>query len=312
MTDSPEAASTSTRALPATPSFGASDALSVRGAPITRRTSVWAASDSRSVATARPCSSRRAASSRPRAASCTTSPARVAARRVARGDLAVREPLEVRGLDRPSLLMWQLPEQGAHARRSLASLYGVVGAFGWSVLTRLHPASQLCLSQRGPRPPAVDRHVADETQEPGPRLAARRVIAPRPSPDAQEGLLDGILGELPVARDAECDSIGERREPVVESGERRVVAACDADQQRGLDIRRRRQRPATRAGAELPGQAKPDREAAERGTESDPELGPGEPSAGERERHAEERAHRHHAADRAHAEDHHVGERERR
>src|SRR5438552_2627694 len=314
MTDSPEAAPTSTRALPATPSFGASDALSVRGAPITRRTSVCAASDSRRVARVRPCSSRRAASSRPRSASCTTSPARVAAMRVsrarsppktsataaaaeptsrqraiaaeagaaaagrasarprarrwagggavyasasawraasssrgsstpmgrssatefppgerspqaldavanpglhgaqrravARRDLAVREPFEVGRLDRPSLFMRQLLERGPYARGPLASFYGLVGAFGWSRRARLRRAAGLRLAPRGPRPPAVDRHVADETEEPRPWLAARRVVAPRSSPDAQEGFLDGVLGEVPVAGDAERDPRG--------------------------------------------------------------------------------------------------------
>src|SRR5439155_5700714 len=237
-------------------------------------------------------------------------------RAVACGDLGVREPLEVRRLDRPSLLMWQLPERGVHARRPLASFYGLVGAFGWSVLARLRRAAQLDLTLRGPRPPPVDRHVADETEEPGPWLAARWVIAPGSSPDAQEGFLDGILGEVPVARDAECDAVREWREPVVEGGQGRLVAARDAGQQRGLDLFDRRQRPvsdeAARADTELPGQTKPDREAAERGAESESELCPGEPSAGERERDAEERAHRHHAGDRARAEDRHVDEFERR
>src|SRR5206468_3650081 len=124
MTDSPEAASTSTRALPATPSFGASDALSVRGAPITRRTSVWAASDSRAVSSScgssTPISRSSATAFPPGERGAQTLDAVADAglhgaqrRAVARGDLAVREPLEVRGLDRPSLLMWQLPEQGA-------------------------------------------------------------------------------------------------------------------------------------------------------------------------------------------------------
>src|SRR5881628_3761132 len=148
--------------------------------------------------------------------------------------------------------MSQPLERGAHTRRPLASFYGLVGAFGWSVLARLRRAPDLRPTLRGPGPPAVDRHVADETQEPGPRLAARRVVAPRSSPDAQESFLDGVLGEVRVARDTECDPVGERREPVVEGGQRRVVAARDAGQQGGLDLRRTRQRPGSGESAELP------------------------------------------------------------
>ena len=75
-----------------------------------------------------------------------------------------------RGLDTDG---WQLLQRSPQPRRPLASFYGFVGPFGWSVATRV------C-------------------------LAARGIVAPGASPDAQERFLDGVGGELRLARDAEA------------------------------------------------------------------------------------------------------------
>jgi len=106
-----------------------------------------------------------------------------------------------RGLDTDG---WQLLQRGPQPRRPLASFYGFVGPFGWSVATRVCRAARLRPAVGRARPPTVDRDVADQTQQPRSCLAARGIVAPGASPDAQERFLDGVGGELRLARDAEA------------------------------------------------------------------------------------------------------------
>src|SRR5256884_4940237 len=410
-TASPEAASTTTRPLAPAPSFGASDALRRRGAPITRKTSVPAATDSRSAASVRLGASGRAARSRSGAASCASSSARCAARRdsrarnpagtspmaaatdparrqrpaaaaaraaasrrtsarsrarrsagggaacasasassaassssgsskpigrssatgfppgeggaqplhtvadaclhgterraVPRRDLAMREALEVRGLDRSSLLMGQSIQRRPHPRGALPSFYGLIGTFGWNQVARRGRAAPLGLAACHPRASAVEGDVANDTEKPGTHRAARRLVAPRATPDAQERLLDGVLRELAVRRDPQRDPVGERREPVVQRGQRHLVATRDARQQSRLDLPGCGQGPASDEAArgELPAEPKADPQGAERGAEPERELGSGEAAADERQGHAQERAPRDHAPDRPDPED---------
>src|SRR5581483_9633720 len=175
---------------------------------------------------------------------------------LARRDLGVREPLEVRDLDRPPLLRGQPVERRAEPRAALGARRRVLGTLGRRGRRPTRHAPLLRAALRRVGTAAVDRDVADDAKQPRPRIAARRVVADGAVPDAEERLLHRVLGRVRVARDAERAAERERREAVVERGERRLLAARDAAEERRLRVRRarhptragpRRRRPATRA-----------------------------------------------------------------
>ena len=66
-----------------------------------------------------------------------------------------------------------------------------------------------------------------ERQDPGARLRPLGPEAGRRAPDADERLLDRVLGEAVVAQDAEGEPVGDPADAVVELCQRRLVAARD-------------------------------------------------------------------------------------
>ena len=150
----------------------------------------------------------------------------------------MRQSFEVRDLDGAPLLLRQLGERRAHARRALAAHDGLVGPLGARRVLCLVDAARLGPVARAARAQVVDHEVAHQAQEPGARAAARGIEALGAPPDAQERLLHRVLGQVGAARDAQREAVGERRQPVVELRERALVAARDAAEERGLDVDR--------------------------------------------------------------------------
>src|SRR5262249_34186002 len=138
---------------------------------------------------------------------------------LAGGDLAVRELLEIRDLDGAPLLLGERRERLADLRGALGARDRVVGTFGRGRDVARVRAAFLRSTARAARAEVVDDQVAHEAQEPRPRTAAPRIEALRAAPDAEERLLHRFLGQVGVARDAQRQPVGERREPVVELAE---------------------------------------------------------------------------------------------
>ena len=66
-----------------------------------------------------------------------------------------------------------------------------------------------------------------EREDPRARLRALGPEAGGRAPDAEEGLLDGVLREPVVAQHPEREPVGDPADTVVELGQRRLVAAGD-------------------------------------------------------------------------------------
>ena len=66
-----------------------------------------------------------------------------------------------------------------------------------------------------------------ERQDPGARLGALGPERRRPSPDPEERLLHGVLGEPVVAEHPERETVGDPADAVVQLGQRAFVAAGD-------------------------------------------------------------------------------------
>jgi hypothetical protein len=93
----------------------------------------------------------------------------------------------------------------------------------------------------------VEGNVAEQAEKPRARRAAPDVVGVGAVPDAEECLLHSILGCIGVVGDAQRETIGERCEAVVQHGERGLVTASDAREERRLDVRcGRHSRPADR------------------------------------------------------------------
>ena len=129
----------------------------------------------------------------------------------------------------------------AHARGALAAHDGLVGPLGARALFALRDAAHLGAIARAAGAKMVDHEVAHQAQEPGARAAARGVVALGAPPDTQERFLHGVLRQVGAARDPQRETVGERRQTVVELRERGLVAARDLREEGDFDVGRVRQ-----------------------------------------------------------------------
>ena len=72
----------------------------------------------------------------------------------------------------------------------------------------------------------------DESQYPGAGFRAIGPEACRCTPDREEGVLHGVLGETGIAHDAQREAVGSAAEAIVERAERGLVAAGDQGKDR--------------------------------------------------------------------------------
>ena len=143
--------------------------------------------------------------------------------------LRLREARVERELDRLALRVGQLCERLAHAR-ALECLPGCLGdrvvcrRLG-RVLERLGRAPLLAANR-------VDGAAMDEHEDPGARLGSLGHEAPGGSPDGEEGLLHRVLGQVPVAENAQREPEGDAAVTVVELRQRVLVRARDERHER--------------------------------------------------------------------------------
>src|SRR2546425_431737 len=115
------------------------------------------------------------------------------------GQLRLREAAVVGELERLALVVRELPQRGLDGSAALAQRGLLVGRPAGRVcdhVERLAAAALLSADE-------IDRAPVDDGENPRARLGALAQKAPRRAPDAQEGLLHGVLGEGPVAQDAQ-------------------------------------------------------------------------------------------------------------
>src|SRR5262245_11084518 len=208
---------------------------------------------------------------------------------LAGGDLAVRQLLEIRDLDGAPLLLGERRERLADLRGALGARDRVVGTFGRGRDVARIRAAFLRSIARAARAEVVDDQVAHEAQEPRARTAAPRSEALRTAPDAEERLVHRVLAQVGIARDAQRQPVGERREPIVELAERAIVSPRHAGEERRLDVchvgQRRLLGQQARVDADLPGEQDADRDAANPRGSSQREVDAGEARTREGERH---------------------------
>ena len=83
----------------------------------------------------------------------------------------------------------------------------------------------------------VERTVADEAEQPGPRIAARWVVSGGIAPDLQHGVVHRIGRQRRLAGDAQRDAVERGRLQVIEAAERDSVCLSAARKQHGDLIR---------------------------------------------------------------------------
>jgi len=103
-----------------------------------------------------------------------------------------------------------LDEPAAEAERRLVLGGRRSGGLG-RALERLAATDVLAANE-------VDGAAVDERQDPRARLGALGEEAVGVAPDAEEGLLNGVLGERLVAQDPQREPVGDTAEAVVERG----------------------------------------------------------------------------------------------
>ena len=79
---------------------------------------------------------------------------------------------------------------------------------------------------RGPAAQQVDRGPTRQREQERPHARARRIEASRGTPEADERLLDEVLGEPTVAKQVDAEAVDARAVAVVERRERLAAIAC--------------------------------------------------------------------------------------
>ena len=136
------------------------------------------------------------------------------------GQLPLREATVVRQLEQPPLTAGKAPQSAADATRGITLLRELVRASAGRSVFVGHPAAPFL------RPHEIDGATVGDHHDPCANVVTGRE-SPGRAPDVEEGVLDGVFGEMPIAENAEGEPVGDFPVPVVELTERLFLAECD-------------------------------------------------------------------------------------